>query len=53
MKKEAALQRKNMEELQKLIDEEEEIKKHYVHKGDKKLDLHEFYAKYNSQILAY
>lgn len=37
-----------MEELEKQILEEEEIKRNFIHKGDKKLDLHEFYEKYNT-----
>lgn len=46
LRREAAIQKKNMEEYQKLMEEEEEIQKHFIHKGDKKLDLEEFYAKY-------
>lgn len=50
LKREAALEKKQLEELQKQMEEEEEIRKHFIHKSDKKLDLHEFYSKYNNQM---
>lgn len=53
LKKEAARSKKNMEDLQKLLDEEEEIRLHSIHKGNKKLDINQFYAKYSTSIRKY
>lgn len=39
--------------MRKSKEEDEEIKKGFIHNSDKKLDLHEFYVKYNKDILDY